>query len=52
MRDFLIGNGPLVVGMLLLIEAAVLICLLREYKRAKDPLVLSVHGPCNDWPPL
>lgn len=42
MRDFLIGNGPLVVGALLLVEAAVLIGLLREYKRAKAPMVLCM----------
>ena len=42
MRDFLIGNGPLVVGVLLLIEAAMLVCLLREYKRAKTPMVLCM----------
>ena len=42
MRDFLIGNGPLVVGVLLLIEAAVLVCLLKEHKRAKAPLVLCM----------
>ena len=42
MRDFLIGNGPLVVGALLLIEAAVLVGLLREYKRAKKPMVLCM----------
>lgn len=42
MRDFLIGNGPLVVGVLLLVEAAVLIGLLREYRRAKPPMVLCM----------
>ena len=42
MRDFLIGNGPLVVGVLLLVEAVVLVCLLREYKRAKAPMVLCM----------
>ena len=42
MRDFLIGNGPLVVGALLLTEAIVLVGLLREYKRAKAPLVLCM----------
>ena len=42
MRDFLIGNGPLVVGALLLIEAAVLVALLREHKRAKAPMVLCM----------
>ena len=42
MRDFLIGNGPLVVCVLLLVEAVVLVCLLREYKRAKAPMVLCM----------
>ena len=42
MRDFLIGNGPLVVGVLLLVEAVVVVCLLREYKRAKAPMVLCM----------
>ena len=42
MRDFLIGNGPLVVGVLLLVEAVVLVCLLREYKRTKAPMVLCM----------
>ena len=42
MRDFLIGNGPLVVGVLLLIEAAVLVCLLKEHKRAKVPMALCM----------
>ncbi len=42
MRDFLIGNGPLVVGALLLVEAAVLFGLLREYKQAKAPMVLCM----------
>ena len=42
MRDFLIGNGPLVVGVLLFIEGLVLICLLRKYKRTKAPMVLCM----------
>ena len=42
MRDFLIGNGPLVVGILLFIEAVVLVCLLREYQRARTPMVLCM----------
>ena len=42
MRDFLIGNGPLVVGVLLLIEAAVLVLLLRERKRIKTTMVLCM----------
>ena len=42
MRDFLIGNGPLVVGVLLFIEGLVLICLFREYKRTKAPMVLCM----------
>ena len=42
MRDFLIGNGPLVVAVLLLVEAVVLVCLLREYQRAKAPMVLCM----------
>ena len=42
MRDFLIGNGPLVVGVLLLVEAVGVVCLLREYKRAKAPMVLCM----------
>ena len=42
MRDFLIGNGPLVVGVLLAIEAAVLFFLLRENKRAKSPMILCM----------
>ncbi len=42
MRDFLIGNGPLVVGALLLIEAIVLACLWREYKRTKKPMILCM----------
>jgi len=42
MREFLIGNGPLVVGVLLLVEAAVLVGLLREYGRAKAPMVLCM----------
>ena len=51
MRDFLIGNGPLVVGVLLLIEAAVLVCLLKEHKRAKAPMALCMAlvtaGSCS-----
>ena len=42
MRGFLIGNGPLIVGLLLLVEAAVLFCLLREYDRAKKSMVLCM----------
>lgn len=42
MRDFLIGNGPLVVGVLVLIEALVLVGLLRVYKRTKKPMVLCM----------
>ena len=42
MRDFLIGNGPLVVAVLLLVEAAVLFGLLRTYKRSKSPMVLCM----------
>ena len=42
MRGFLIGNGPLVVGVLLLIEAVVLVCLLQEYRRSKAPMVLCM----------
>ena len=42
MRDFLIGNGPLVVVVLLFIEAVVLICLLRAYKRTKTSMVLCM----------
>ncbi len=42
MRDFLIGNGPLVVGVLLLIEGAVLVGLLRKYKQGKAPMVLCM----------
>ena len=42
MRSFLIGNGPLVVCALLLVEAAVLVCLLREHKRTKAPMVLCM----------
>ncbi len=42
MRDFLIGNGPMVVGVLLFIEGLVLICLLREYKRTNAPMVLCM----------
>ena len=42
MRDFLIGNGPLVVSGLLFIEAAVLVGLLWEHKRAKKPMVLCM----------
>ena len=42
MRDFLMGNGPLVVGALLLVEAAVLVGLLQAYRRAKAPMVLCM----------
>ena len=42
MRDLLIGNGPLVVGVLILIEALVLVGLLRVYKRTKKPMVLCM----------
>ena len=42
MRDFLIGNGPLVVSVLLLVEAAVLFCLLRRYGKTKAPMVLCM----------
>ena len=42
MRDFLIGNGPLVVGVLLLIEAAVLVGLLRMQKGPKKSMVLCM----------
>ena len=42
MRDFLIGNGPLVVGVLVLIEALVLVGLLRVYKRTKKPMILCM----------
>ena len=42
MRDFLIGNGPLVVGVLVLIEALVLVGLLRVYKRTKKPIILCM----------
>lgn len=42
MRDFLIGNGPLVVGVLLFIEAVVLVGLLRAYKRTKRPINLCM----------
>lgn len=42
MRNFLIGNGPLVVGALLLVEAAVLVGLLREHRRTKAPMVLCM----------
>ena len=42
MRDLLIGHGPLVVIALLLVEAAVLVFLLREHKRAKAPMVLCM----------
>ena len=42
MRDFLIGNGPVVVSVLLLVEAAVLVGLLREYKRVRAPMVLCM----------
>ena len=42
MRNFLIGNGPSVVGMLLLVEAAVLVLLLREHRASKAPMVLCM----------
>lgn len=42
MRDFLIGNGPLVVVVLLLIEGTVLVCLLKEYALSKAPMVLCM----------
>ena len=42
MRDFLMGNGPLVVVALLLVEAAVLVGLLQAYRRAKAPMVLCM----------
>ena len=42
MRNFLIGNGPLVVGTLLLVEASVLVLLLREHRASKAPMVLCM----------
>lgn len=42
MRAFLIENGPWVVGALLLVEAAVLVGLLRLYRAGKTPLVLCM----------
>lgn len=42
MRDFLIGNGPLTVGVLLLVEAFVLVCLLRQYTKTKSPMILCM----------
>lgn len=42
MRDFLIGNGPLVVGVLVLIEAAVLIGLLRRHRSNTLPIILCM----------
>ncbi len=42
MRNFLVGNGPLVVGALLLVEAAVLVLLLREHRASKAPMVLCM----------
>ena len=42
MRDCLIGNGPLVVGILLLIEAAVLVGLVCQYKRSRAPIALCM----------
>ena len=42
MRDFLIGNGPLMVGVLLLVEAAVLVGLLRLYNGQRAPMVLCM----------
>ena len=40
MREFLINNGPFVVGAVLLIEALVLMGLARTYRKAKKPMVL------------
>ena len=42
MRAFLIENGPWVVGALLLVEAVVLVGLLRLYRAGKTPLVLCM----------
>lgn len=42
MRDFLIKNGPYVVGALLLIEALVLIGLIQRQRRSKAPMVLCM----------
>ena len=42
MRAFLIANGPYVVGILLLIEALVLIGLIRAYHRSKAPIALCM----------
>ena len=42
MRGFLIGNGPLVVAVLLVVEAAVLVGLLRLNRGRKSPLVLCM----------
>lgn len=42
MRGFLIGNGPYVVGVILLIEVLVLIGLVRKYNRSKAPMILCM----------
>lgn len=42
MHDFLVANGPYVVGVLLLIETLVLIGLIRTYKNSKAPMVLCM----------